>query len=240
MAGLVISFSQASLATAIGLSTAGILVASRPPNPTPPKVPDGGDSLRKVVNVQQKYGSVQDLMISGLALHQIALVLTYPNPPASLLRNAAVNGINTRLITWSKETAIPLALILCIGVPLRFAAYGGLGKNFTFGLSTPDRLKTTGLYRYLQHPSYTGAYALALGILGLWLRPDGVLSCFISPKFFPTVRRFDLVAMSAPAIMLATMIFSRVKEEEQLLRRQFGAEWEDWHARTARFIPFLF
>lgn len=32
----------------------------------------------------------------------------------------------------------------------------------------------------------------------------------------------------------------RVRDEEGLLRREFGEEWVRWHAKTARFVPGVF
>ncbi|KAI0150367.1 hypothetical protein GGR57DRAFT_194026 [Xylariaceae sp. FL1272] len=121
------------------------------------------------------------------ALHHVSLVLTYPNIPASLLRHGGENGLDARYLTWSTATALPLAAIICIGAPLRLFSYAGLGKNFTFGLSEPDRLNTGGLYKYLQHPSYTGIAALITGMYGLWGRVDGPLKCLISPTWYPSL-----------------------------------------------------
>lgn len=39
-----------------------------------------------------------------------------------------------------------LVLIMLLSFPIRLAAYSGLGKMFTFQLSSPDRLVTTGIY----------------------------------------------------------------------------------------------
>ena len=36
------------------------------------------------------------------------------------------------------------------------------------------------------------------------------------------------------------MTGKRVREEEVMLKGTFGKEWEDWHARTKRFVPGLF
>jgi protein-S-isoprenylcysteine O-methyltransferase Ste14 len=33
---------------------------------------------------------------------------------------------------------------------------------------------------------------------------------------------------------------ARVRDEEAMLRGKFGREWEGWHRRTKRFIPFVF
>lgn len=29
----------------------------------------------------------------------------------------------------------------------------------------------------------------------------------------------------------------RVRDEERMLKKEFGGEWEKWHAGTRRFIP---
>ncbi|KAI2628334.1 hypothetical protein GGS21DRAFT_238327 [Xylaria nigripes] len=234
------TISQASLATAVGLSTAGILVGVQPPNPPARKSSLVHDSLRPYVDFHHNYFYLYKFLISGVALHHIALILTYPDSPPSLLRHATTNGLQRCHVTWSKETAIPIALILCVGAPLRVMSYGALGKNFTFNLSAPSRLTTSGLYRYMQHPSYTGIMALMIGMVGLWGRVDGILSCAIPPWLYPTLRRLEWASLFLPVAMLVSAVFRRVKEEEQLLRQHFGSEWEAWHSRTARFIPYVF
>ena len=32
----------------------------------------------------------------------------------------------------------------------------------------------------------------------------------------------------------------RVRDEEEMLKREFGREWEVWHGRTKRFVPGVF
>ena len=41
-------------------------------------------------------------------------------------------------------------------------------------------------------------------------------------------------------IWLASVIPPRVKDEEDMLRREFGKEWEVWASKTARFIPGIY
>jgi len=36
------------------------------------------------------------------------------------------------------------------------------------------------------------------------------------------------------------MIGGRVVQEEKMLKREFGKEWEEYHRRVARFIPGVF
>jgi protein-S-isoprenylcysteine O-methyltransferase Ste14 len=117
--------------------------------------------------------------------------------------------------------------------------YASLGKNFTFALKEPDRLKTTGIYQYLQHPSYTGLAILMIFNVALLGRLDGVLSCWIPPNVYETFCSWAirLLPFTISGVMFG--IWTRVSEEEKMLKRAFGKEWESWHARTARFVPFI-
>ena len=36
------------------------------------------------------------------------------------------------------------------------------------------------------------------------------------------------------------VVWERVKDEEAMLKREIGTEWEEYHRRTARFIPGVF
>ncbi|KAK0627592.1 hypothetical protein B0T14DRAFT_424253, partial [Immersiella caudata] len=74
-----------------------------------------------------------------------------------------------------------LALIMCGGIPLRLVSYAALGKNFTFTLAEPDRLTATGLYSYVQHPSYAGLPVLVVCNVALLCKTDGALSCWAPP-----------------------------------------------------------
>ncbi|KAJ3554312.1 hypothetical protein NPX13_g10646 [Xylaria arbuscula] len=201
-----VSIPKASLATAIGLSAAGIWM-----------------------------GTSKDMFWE----------LLYARAPATDSKDMSSelrSFLNKKLLTpevESKDTAIPITLILA-GASLRLLAYSGLGTNFTYGLAEPDQLKTTGVYRYIQHPSYTGALALAAGALGLWWRADGILSCFIPPRVFPVLKSLEPVMLGLALASIATAAWKRVRDEEAMLHREFGKKWEDWHSRTARFIPFIF
>ena len=135
---------------------------------------------------------------------------------------------------------MPLALILCVGVPLRLVSYAFLGKNFTFALAEPDRLTTTGIYRFVQHPSYTGLFTVIICNLALLGRADGVLSCWIPARWYETARWTQLCLAPVALSLLLGAMWTRVVQEESMLRGRFGVEWEQWHARTARFISWLF
>lgn len=234
------SLPQASLAAAILTSTIGTYIALSPPNVSATSAPSTGDSIRWL-NLTHKHATKIILAPFGLlALHASSLAYFHPNVPSIVLRHGAENGLSTDLVTWSAATAVPLALILCAGIPLRLASYSSLGRNFTFALAEPDRLTTTGMYRYVQHPSYTGLLVLAACNVALLCRPDGVLSCWIPPRWYHILRdvEWGLIPVGFSVLMFA--MWTRVRQEERLLRTEFGVEWETWHAKTARFIPWLF
>ena len=236
---LAISFPQASLAATILASTIGSYIALSPPNPSATSEPSTGDSIRRL-NLTNRFTTKITLAPLGLlALHTSALTYFHPNIPSSILRHGAENGLNPDLITWSAATSIPLALILCAGIPLLLVSYASLGKNFTFTLMEPDRLTTTGIYRYVQHPSYIRIMVLLVCNAALLIRMDGVLSCWVPPQWYQDLRAVYLALTPVGLVVLIFEIWTRVSQEEHMLRARFDVEWEIWHAKTARFIPWL-
>ena len=251
------SFAQTSLAITIFGSTIATYYACSPPNPSPEPNPKDGtsssDLVRRVGLTGRHSTKIALSPVAFLSLHASALAYSLGNSssssshasaltsiPSSILRHGAKNGLQINLITWSPQTVIPLALILCAGVPLRFVSYASLGKSFTFALAAPDRLNTSGIYRYVQHPSYTGLAVLVLSNLALLCRFDGALSCWFPPRWYPLASALEWPAAAVYVGLFLYGMGTRVKQEEGMLKAKFGREWEEWHHKTARFIPWLF
>ncbi|KAK8852029.1 isoprenylcysteine carboxyl methyltransferase [Apiospora arundinis] len=234
------SLSQASLALAVVASAIGSIMAVTPPNKNTDTVPATGDALRSLKLTSLPAIITAVAPIGLMALQTTRLAMTYPNFPPGVLGYGAQNGLNPRLFAWSPETTVPLALLLCAGIPLRLVAYASLGKNFTFTLSKPDALNTSGIYRYVQHPSYTGLLVIAGCIIFLFFRSDGPATCWIPPRWFPAVRKLVLTLAPIYVSLMAWSMSTRIREEEKMLRAEFGADWEAWHARTARLVPGIF
>ncbi|KAI1147921.1 hypothetical protein F4825DRAFT_435798 [Nemania diffusa] len=230
---------QATLAATALASTIGSYLALSPPNPNPEAASPVGDLLTRLNLTHKHVNKVCMAPIGLLALHTVSLAYFHPDIPAFVLRHGAENGLSARLITWSPATAVPLALVLCVGIPLRLGPYATLGKNFTFALAEPDRLTTSGIYRYVQHPSYTGLVTLILCNVSLVGRSDGALSCWCPPRLFPYLRIAEWVLAPVGVLALLFVVWTRVRQEERMLRAKFGTEWEEWHARTPRFIPWF-
>ncbi|PQE24857.1 isoprenylcysteine carboxyl methyltransferase protein [Rutstroemia sp. NJR-2017a BVV2] len=237
-----ISLSQASLAAAIATSTLATFIALSPPHKNPTRAPPTGDFLRHVNVTGGAFRTLVFVLIGLLSFQTCVSILSYPRLPSSLplLFRTSDYTINPALLTPSPSTLLPLAVILLIGAPLRLIAYASLGKNFTFALSKPDGLTTSGVYGWVQHPSYTGMAALVMGNVALLARTDGVLASLV-PRAWAGV--FEGVVKGLAPLAMGIFgwgLWTRVRQEEEMLRGEFGREWEQWHKRTARFIPWIF
>jgi protein-S-isoprenylcysteine O-methyltransferase Ste14 len=80
-----------------------------------------------------------------------------------------------------------------------------------------EGLVTTGLYRYMRHPQYTGILLFTLGWILHW---PSVITLLLWP-------------------ILAAAYFWLARHEERLAFEEFGGAYEAYSARTKRFIPYL-
>ena len=137
--------------------------------------------------------------------------------------------------TFNPQLVFGLGLTTAFSA-LRFAAFRTLGKFFTYQLSIlPDhKLVKHGLYSYVRHPSYTAVPFVFAGVLLTVTAPGSVLYDYLG--FSSTMK---LMVVSGLGIVRGTYVFiCRAETEDQVLRKEFGKEWEDW-ARAVRykFIP---
>lgn len=135
-------------------------------------------------------------------------------------------------------TASLVGIVVILGL-LRLGAYSSLGSDFTYELAQPGKLVTSGIYGYVQHPSYTGLMAVWFACLALFWRWDASPGCVVPVAWIDAVPGLRVVCAVVPAVAMVLMVVIRVVQEEQMMRETFGEEWEAWHARTARFIPWV-
>lgn len=111
-------------------------------------------------------------------------------------------------------------VLMGAGIMFRWYAIRALGSYFTHSVATrPDQtVVERGPYRWIRHPSYSGALIIVLGA-GLatinWLALRLVLACAIIGYAY------------------------RVHVEEQALCEALGGAYRDYMRRTRRFIPFV-
>jgi protein-S-isoprenylcysteine O-methyltransferase Ste14 len=210
--------------------------AFRPPNPAPKK-PHHTDRLRIAANIDTI--SIRRIVALALWLFHLILLL-FPaqrSPASSLCLNPEL--LNENLFTWSPVSMAYVATVL-IFAPIRLLAYRQLGKNFTFQLAAPSKLTTTGLYHYVQHPSYTTLMGVSIAWVFFSLRSDGVAACIMPGRFWGWIvgmKWLNEIWGSGMVFITSIGLWMRVKDEEAMLKGEFGKEWEVWHAKTKRFIP---
>ncbi|KAL2844057.1 hypothetical protein BJX68DRAFT_257304 [Aspergillus pseudodeflectus] len=150
------------------------------------------------------------------------------------------NHLRDERFSWNERT-VGCLVIFTIGAWIRLSAYGRLGRNFTFALAVPDHLVTSGLYRFMQHPSYTGLILVIAGCLGLVVGQwDTALACWIPVSVLGMLQQWQTWLNIIGMLFGLVIMRIRVRDEERMLKGEFGREWEDWHSRTARFIPTIF
>jgi protein-S-isoprenylcysteine O-methyltransferase Ste14 len=106
------------------------------------------------------------------------------------------------------------------GIILLGSAHYHLGRSFHSLVVSKDQhlLVTSGPYRWIRHPIYT-AY----------------LVNYVSGGLIAS----SLVLTFVPALMFGLMILDRIPREEQLMRDQFGDEYEELELKTGSLIPRL-
>ncbi|KAJ5490497.1 Phospholipid methyltransferase [Penicillium expansum] len=149
------------------------------------------------------------------------------------------HNTNPELFAWNMASIVPLLLIY-LGTYIRLSAYGGLGKLFTLHLVPPDHLVTTGIYRWVQHPSYTGIGMIWWGCFALFLRWDATPACWIPTFALSQCYGWGASILTAIAGSVVWFFGGRVLDEEVMLQQKFGQEWEQWHRSTKRLIPGVF
>jgi protein-S-isoprenylcysteine O-methyltransferase Ste14 len=125
-----------------------------------------------------------------------------------------------QLVSWSLLSVGLVPLVLGV------RALRGRGRPAQERASEPQLLAfertsalvTDGVYAYIRHPLYSSLLLLAWGI------------AFKLPTWYGA-----LLALAATGFLLAT-----AKADEAECRRFFGAPYETYMKRTARFVPFLF
>ena len=125
-------------------------------------------------------------------------------------------------ILWHRTTVffVGIALMLA-GIAFRFYAMSLLGRFFTYQVAVHpgQTVVEAGPYRYIRHPSYTGALITLVGLglaLGNW------------------AGLFALLACMGPAYAY------RISVEEAALLAALGEPYKQYTSRTRRLVPFLF
>ncbi len=129
-----------------------------------------------------------------------------------------------RLLPFPATLRTPLYLVgmglMAAGLAFRWWAIHVVGRYFTVNVAIADdhRIVRTGPYRWLQHPSYTGALATFVGF-GLCLG--------------------DLPSLLMAVIPVVAVFLRRIRIEEQALADTFPVDYPAYARHTRRLLPGL-
>jgi protein-S-isoprenylcysteine O-methyltransferase len=119
--------------------------------------------------------------------------------------------------------AVPLAglVMLVLGILIRWTAIFTLRKYFTVNvvIQSGHKIIKSGIYRFVRHPSYSGALISFWG-LGL------LFSNWIS-----------FVVMALP---ITFAFLKRIRLEEAALREAFGGEYEEYRKHSWHLFPWIY
>jgi protein-S-isoprenylcysteine O-methyltransferase len=115
----------------------------------------------------------------------------------------------------------PGIAVFVLGLTIRWYAIVHLGRFFTVNvaIATDHRVIDTGPYRFVRHPSYTGALMAFLG-LALCLANWASLAVLMVPVFLVFLRR--------------------MRVEEAALLQAIGDQYRDYMNRTKRLVPAIY
>lgn len=224
-----LNFRSISLSICTLLCTYTTYRCVKPPNPNP-TIPNSKDRVRASAN--PTWIGFRTKLVILIGIYHAMLCLAGPNPPRAICPQ--YSNISSSLFHWNPHAAFCISLILLAG-RIRLLAYKQLGLDFIFTVHKPKELITTGLYHYVQHPSYAGLIALMIANRMLFERLDGVAACFL-PKWIVNLRWIWMTLMIAKTLGWAAL---RIRDEETMMKATFGKEWEDYNTRTKRMIPRL-
>jgi protein-S-isoprenylcysteine O-methyltransferase Ste14 len=120
--------------------------------------------------------------------------------------------------SWLRPVAVA---VLILGMGVRAVAVVTLGKAFSanVALRAGQKLRRSGLYRIVRHPSYFGLELI-------------LLACALHTRTWACFA----VVLVPPTLAL----LYRIHVEENALRLAFGADYEDYCRTTKRLIPGVY
>jgi len=173
----------------------------------------------------------------------VLLAHNYPTHPlARYLLGALTIGraSSAENITISLAFLINWAFVM-VGSFIRWSCYRALGRHFTFevALRKGHQLVTQGPYSVVRHPSYSGGSLVMLGISYIAVGPGSWFwECGIWGTAWGKV--IAIVSVGLRVYTLYSLI-KRTPMEDEMLRRAFGGQWDEWAERVPwKWVPGIY
>ena len=157
------------------------------------------------------------------------------DPLLSLLLPRGASALSNIVVTPAFLVGWGLAVS---GALLRMWCYRVLGPQYTFqrAVIKEHKLVTSGPYRAVRHPAYTGFIMYMAGLLtvhvcpGSWAWESGVMDGWLG--------KAAMAAWALYAGNLSLGVVRRCIAEDAALQKEFGGQWVAWSKTTAaRLFP---
>ena len=119
-------------------------------------------------------------------------------------------------LALGEAAAIAALMLLALGLFVSAARAMGANWSIVARLREGHELVTGGVFAHLRHPIYTA------------------MACFLIAMATAFGHEYGLI-LGLPLFAIGTGI--RIREEEKLLRGEFGAAYDAYAARVKRFVP---
>lgn len=113
------------------------------------------------------------------------------------------------------------AVLLIVSLRLFRLTHKALGKMWSHSLDLREdhKLVTSGIYEKIRHPMYTAFWVWAIG------------AAFLLPNW---------IAGFSGLVGFGTLFFLRVGQEEEMMKAEFGEEYEAYMQRTDKVFPKIY
>jgi protein-S-isoprenylcysteine O-methyltransferase Ste14 len=143
-----------------------------------------------------------------LSMYAISGVLGHYLPDGVLWGHTLVSYIGL----WGTNIAL---LLYLTGAALIIAGWRAIYRDYWSKDRGEGRLVTSGVYRWIRHPQYTGFACITIGMLFEWATLPMLL-------MWP---------------ILGVIYYRLARREEADMREEFGTAYDEYAARTGMFLP---
>ena len=168
---------------------------------------------------QRKPAGVYAAFVVALALEMFGVPLSMYFITA-LLGRALPDGIlwgHTLVQAIGLNGMYAAIAMYVIGAVLIFFGWQRIYRQYWSKEEGKGQLVTTGIYRYIRHPQYTGFQLITLGMLCEWAT-------------LPLLIMYPI---------LVGLYYRLARREEADMREEFGPAYDAYRARTGMFLPRL-
>lgn len=132
---------------------------------------------------------------------------------------ARLNPLAFQILPAMPIINLAAALFVLAGLIIAILARRGLADNWSreVAIKQDHELITTGLYRYVRNPIYSGILLMTLG----------------------TALSFGTLSACVGLLIVLLGIYLKLHDEESILTEHFGSQYESYRKQTKALIPFV-